>query len=127
MSMSAYSVRKATGPDLPTFEISLFHSGYHKSGNHSPSISSSVLHTEFPSEECTDTVRVLNSRQEYNVVFPICHSIASPIASHGTDQFEAYLQAMKTAEEMVRRGTNLQFRYFGGAGHKNKRSTTTGS
>ena len=43
------------------------------------------------------------------MVFPICHSIATLIASHGTDQFEAYLQAMKTAEELVRRGTTLQY------------------
>jgi len=39
--------------DLPTFEITLFHSRYHKSGNnHSPSSPPSVLHTEFLTKDC---------------------------------------------------------------------------
>ena len=58
------------------------------------------------------------------MVFPISHNIASLIASYGTDQFEAYLRAIKTVEEMVRRGTKLQY-FTPEVQDTNRRSATT--
>lgn len=94
--------------DLPSFELSLFHTRYHKNGDHS-SPPPPVFRPELQPEECFDTVPVLSSRQKYNMVFPVCHSLASLIAHHGTNQFHEYLLPMKCVEEMERRGGKLQY------------------
>ena len=43
------------------------------------------------------------------MIFSVCLSIASLVASYGTDRFQAYFHAMKTVKETVRCGTSLKF------------------